>query len=185
MTEGTAENMMLSFRPRRSLSTIALRPPAAAPKVNTDCRGARRYNGLKRSHPQRSLEIVPPGLTQKAGILWSRAPCRSAQQPVDNGVGGCHNYCSALEVQGATCPQWLSSGVSTLASKTVICLRLPSPEINGVLHSSHSTQENCDLRFGGHWSCWRIRDLPGLLLLMSSGTRAHSLACLSLSFSAV
>lgn len=100
MTEGTAENMMLSFRPRRSLSTIALRPPAAAPKVNTDCRGVRRYNGLKRSHPYRSLEIVPPGLTHKAGIHWSRAPCQSVQQPVDNGMGGCHSYCSALEVQG-------------------------------------------------------------------------------------
>lgn len=59
MAEGTAENMMLSFRPRRSLSNIALRPPAAAPKVNTDCRGARRYNGFKCSYTHQSLEFIP------------------------------------------------------------------------------------------------------------------------------
>lgn len=68
MAEGTAENMMLSFRPKRSLSSIALRPPAAAPRVNTDCRGTRRHNGFKRSHPYQSLEKVPPELAQKPGI---------------------------------------------------------------------------------------------------------------------
>lgn len=34
--------MMLSLRPRRSLRSMALTPPAAAPSVNTDCGETRR-----------------------------------------------------------------------------------------------------------------------------------------------
>lgn len=71
------------------------------------------------------------------------------------------------------------------ASKTTICLCLPSPEINGVPQSSHSTQENCDLRFGGHLELLENKGFAWTQLLMSSGTRTHSLPCLSLSFSAV